>query len=105
LNSALQNFLGADQPPPARGKTGAQLGGRETQVGPLGRAGEIEIEVVELTGKPGDVWLMDMRVLHTVAPNARSTPRVMLTQRFAPRFAFVQIVAGSTLEKPRPAAP
>jgi hypothetical protein len=70
----------------------------------LGRAGEAEIEVVELTGQPGDVWLMDMRVLHTVAPNVRSTPRVMLTQRFAPRSTLGQIMEGFTPEQPQPAA-
>lgn len=56
-------------------------------LGPIGLAGDVEIEVVEMAGKPGDVWLMDMRILHTLAPNAGSTPRIMLTKRyFRPAF-------------------
>ncbi len=43
----------------------------------------IPVGVVELTGEPGDVWIMDMRCLHTVAPNATAHPRVMLTRRYA----------------------
>lgn len=41
------------------------------------------VQVVEMHGKPTDVYLMDLRILHTVAPNSRDTPRIMLTQRFA----------------------
>jgi hypothetical protein len=33
-------------------------------------------------GEPGDVFLMDMRMLHTLAPNAAHVPRMMVTQRF-----------------------
>jgi hypothetical protein len=38
--------------------------------------------VVELCGEGGDVFLMDMRLLHTLAPNASRVPRLMATQRF-----------------------
>jgi hypothetical protein len=38
----------------------------------------VPIGVVELTGRPGDVVLTHMDVLHTTAPNVRPTPRVML---------------------------
>ena len=31
---------------------------------------------------PGDLWLMDMRALHTAAPNASEAPRLMMTWRF-----------------------
>lgn len=44
--------------------------------------GDEDLSVTELTGQPGDVWLMDMRCLHTLAPNAAQTPRIMLTWRF-----------------------
>ncbi len=43
--------------------------------------GEVAVQVVEMTGEPGDVVLMDMRLLHTQAPNALDTPRMMLTER------------------------
>lgn len=45
-------------------------------------AGEVPLRVVELHGRPGDVWLTDMRLLHTLAPNATRRPRIMLTHRF-----------------------
>jgi Phytanoyl-CoA dioxygenase (PhyH) len=49
--------------------------------GHSGAAGGVELEVVELCGGPGDAYLMDMRALHTVAPNASSRPRMMFTHR------------------------
>jgi len=45
-------------------------------------AGDVSLRVVELCGRPGDVYLTDMRLLHTLAPNATDEPRVMLTHRF-----------------------
>ena len=56
-----------------------------------GRVGNVELQVVEMTGEPGDVYFMDLRVLHTAAPNMRQIPRLMLTQRYlleAPRIAL-----------------
>lgn len=47
-----------------------------------GRVGDVELSVVELHGEPGDVYLTDLRLLHTVAPNATAAPRIMLTHRF-----------------------
>ncbi len=44
--------------------------------------GCVELQVVELCGEPGDVFLTDLRLLHTVAPNASRIPRLMATQRF-----------------------
>lgn len=46
------------------------------------RVGDIEVQVVELHGDPGDVYFMDVRLLHTFAPNASPTPRIMLVQRY-----------------------
>ena len=43
------------------------------------------VQVIEMHGKPGDIYLMDLRILHTVAPNSLESPRIMLTQRFAKR--------------------
>jgi len=48
----------------------------------LGSVDDVQLQVVELYGRPGDVYLMDMRMLHTLAPNASSVPRMMLTHRF-----------------------
>ena len=46
------------------------------------REGDVDLQVVELHGGPGDVCLVDMRVLHAEAPNASRAPRMMFTQRF-----------------------
>lgn len=57
----------------------------------VGHVGDVELQVVEMTGAAGDVYFMDLRVFHTIAPNARPIPRIMLTQRYlleASRLAF-----------------
>ena len=48
----------------------------------------VEVQVVEFTGEPGDVWLMDMRLLHTLAPNPSPAPRLMVTQRYVRESAW-----------------
>ena len=40
------------------------------------------LSVVELTGEPGDIYVTDLRMLHTVAPNAGTHPRIVMTQRY-----------------------
>ena len=47
-----------------------------------GAVGDVPLELVELTGVPGDVYLTDLRALHSGAPNASSRPRMMATYRF-----------------------
>ncbi len=47
-----------------------------------GKVEDVDVYVIELHGEPGDVYLVDMRMLHTLAPNASDVPRMMLTQRF-----------------------
>ena len=47
-----------------------------------GVVGDVPLQVTELTGAPGDAYLIDLRVLHTAAPNASSRPRMMATHRF-----------------------
>ena len=42
----------------------------------------VRLELVELTGVPGDAYLTDLRVLHSGAPNASVRPRMMATYRF-----------------------
>lgn len=43
---------------------------------------DADLRVVELVGQRGDVYLMDMRLLHSPAPNVSAAPRIMWTQRF-----------------------
>ena len=52
---------------------------------PAGAVDNLPLHVVEMTGGPGDVWLMDLRTFHSASPNAAEIPRVMLTQRFIRR--------------------
>ncbi|MGB6451956.1 MAG: phytanoyl-CoA dioxygenase family protein [Steroidobacteraceae bacterium] len=47
-----------------------------------GAVGDVALELVELTGAPGDAYLTDLRVLHSGAPNAADRPRMMATHRF-----------------------
>jgi hypothetical protein len=47
-----------------------------------GTVGNVQLQILEMTGAPGDVWLMDLRVLHVGAPNAAARPRMMLTFRY-----------------------
>ncbi len=42
----------------------------------------VEVSVVEMAGRAGDVYLMDMRVLHTPSINASRNVRMMATMRF-----------------------
>jgi ectoine hydroxylase-related dioxygenase (phytanoyl-CoA dioxygenase family) len=42
----------------------------------------IEVSVVEMSGGPGDVYLMDMRVLHSPSINSTKNIRMMATNRF-----------------------
>ncbi len=42
------------------------------------------LSVVEMSGKAGDAYLMDMRLLHTPAINARKKLRLMATIRYYP---------------------
>jgi len=47
-----------------------------------GEAGGVPVQVVELTGSPGDVYFTDLRMLHSLGPNTSPVPRLMVTQRF-----------------------
>ena len=39
----------------------------------------IDLHIVEMTGEPGDVYIIDLRTFHCVAPNASARPRMMVT--------------------------
>lgn len=45
-----------------------------------GDAGGVPVRVGEMTGHAGDAYVMDPLILHTTAPNASATPRMMLTE-------------------------
>ena len=45
-----------------------------------GVAAGVPVQVGEMLGEPGDVILMDPLMLHSLAPNVRETPRMMLTE-------------------------
>lgn len=47
-----------------------------------GKVSGVELQVVELYGEPGDVFLTDMRILHTGSRNIADIPRLMVTQRY-----------------------
>ncbi|MGE0625884.1 MAG: hypothetical protein AB7I04_17720 [Pseudomonadales bacterium] len=42
----------------------------------------VTLQVVELCGEPGDVYLVDLRTLHSLAPNTAARPRLAATQRY-----------------------
>ena len=65
--------------------------GRQVATLPAGVAGGVPMQVMELTGQPGDAWLLDLRVLHTTAPNAGVRPRVMVTYRYVRRDLSAEI--------------
>ena len=49
------------------------------------RAGDVDLRVSEMTGEPGDVWLMHPDVLHAPAPNVLDAPRLVVTQFVQPK--------------------
>ena len=55
---------------------------RERFVDERAEVGDITLQVVELHGQPGDVYFTDLRLLHSLGPNATDRPRIMVTQRF-----------------------
>lgn len=57
----------------------------------VGQVGDVSLEVVELTGNAGDVYLMDLRMFHTPAPNSSDTARMMVTCRM-PRATIAEKV-------------
>ena len=70
----------------------ASLDGQERL--PAGVADGVSLQIIELTGAPGDVWLVDARCLHAVAPNAAGRPRMMAVDRLM-RADLQEELAGS----------
>jgi ectoine hydroxylase-related dioxygenase (phytanoyl-CoA dioxygenase family) len=46
---------------------------------------ESSLQVVELTGEPGDVWLMHPWMLHAMSANGGARPRMAITERLRAR--------------------
>lgn len=55
------------------------------------QVGDVTLQVVELHGQPGDVYFTDLRLLHSLGPNACQKPRIMVTQRFLIETASEQL--------------
>ncbi|MFN9925938.1 MAG: phytanoyl-CoA dioxygenase family protein [Phenylobacterium sp.] len=53
----------------------------------------VELELVELFGKPGDVHVMDPRALHSGSPNRRHLPRIMATDRLVTAEVAAEVIA------------
>jgi ectoine hydroxylase-related dioxygenase (phytanoyl-CoA dioxygenase family) len=43
------------------------------------RIGDVDMRVVELTGRPGDAFVMHCDTFHAAAPNCHDEPRMMAT--------------------------
>ena len=64
---------------------------RERFAATVGHAGDVPLQVVELVGEPGDVYFTDLRLLHSLGPNASRRPRIMATQRLLLAAAAAQV--------------
>jgi ectoine hydroxylase-related dioxygenase (phytanoyl-CoA dioxygenase family) len=47
--------------------------------------GDVPLRLAEMTGEPGDVWLMHPDMLHAGAPNVLPAPRLVLTEFVMPK--------------------
>ena len=54
----------------------------------VGYIDDVPVKVVELTGDPGDVYFVDLRLLHSIGANTSGRPRMMIAQRMPRRKAF-----------------
>ena len=54
----------------------------------IGNIDGVPVKVVELTGDPGDVYFVDLRILHSIGANVSNQPRMMIAQRMPTREAF-----------------
>lgn len=79
----------------------------DPQALPAASVGEVPLQVVEMTGAPGDVWVVDLRVLHSASPNASARPRVMLADRCLRADLMAELAAAfgwETQEEAEPAS-
>jgi hypothetical protein len=59
-----------------------EAGARERLLGERQRDGDVELRLLELTGRPGDAYFTDLRLAHTGRPNGSDHPRMMITRPF-----------------------
>jgi hypothetical protein len=76
--AALDPWFAELMRPSDRADRVARFMDRETEVG------GVKLQVEEMTGEPGDLYLMHPRALHNGAPNAAALPRLVLTQFVMP---------------------
>lgn len=57
----------------------------------IGHICGVPVKVVELTGDPGDVYFVDLRLLHSIGPNTSQALRMMVTQRLLRASVAAQI--------------
>jgi ectoine hydroxylase-related dioxygenase (phytanoyl-CoA dioxygenase family) len=65
----------------------------------VGEIDGIPLSLVELSGAPGDVYFTDLRILHSLTPNTRPRPRLMVSQRLPTESGVVRME--SCLARPR----
>lgn len=57
----------------------------------------MNVELVELYGNIGDIYLMDLRTLHAIAPNSINKPRIMISQRYLSEKARKKMIKTNNL--------
>ena len=73
--------------------TGKGDGDRSRFMEEVGNIDGVPVKVVELTGGPGDVYFVDLRLLHSLGANTSDQPRMMIAQRMPRQEAFNALMA------------
>ena len=73
--------------------TGKGDGDRSRFLEEIGDIDNVPVKVVELTGDPGDVYFVDLRLLHSLGANTSDQPRMMIAQRMPRQEAFNALMA------------
>lgn len=73
--------------------TGKGDGDRSRFLEEIGYIDNVPVKVVELTGDPGDVYFIDLRLLHSLGANTSDQPRMMIAQRMPRQEAFNALMA------------
>ena len=74
----------------------------------VGNIDGVPVKVVELTGDPGDVYFVDLRLLHSIGANTSDQPRMMIAQRMPRREAFntwISMISGKKRVESREESP
>ena len=73
--------------------TGKGDGDRSRFLEEIGDIDNVPVKVVELTGDPGDVYFVDLRLLHSLGANTSAQPRMMIAPRMPRQEAFHALMA------------